>query len=122
MMHPAELAIVGLGKIGGGLSRQALDKGFRVVGFTLGGPDPALTDAGLVPAPALDDLRTALQPPRRVFLYVPAGPAVDETLRRLVDILEAGDVVVDGGNSYWGDSLRRHKLLAERQIHFVDMG
>jgi 6-phosphogluconate dehydrogenase len=122
MAHPGELAIVGLGKIGGGLARQALDKGFRVVGFTLGQPSPVLITAGLVPLADLHELSDALRPPRRVLLYIPAGPAVDGTLRQLTDILDAGDVVVDGGNSYWGDSLRRHQSLAERRIHFVDMG
>lgn len=122
MSQDRSVAIVGLGRIGGGLAHLALEKRWRVVGFTRGGPKADLLSAGLVAAAELADLREALTRPRRILLYVPAGTAVDETLQQLVDILETGDVIVDGGNSYWGDSLRRHRMLAERSIHFVDMG
>jgi 6-phosphogluconate dehydrogenase len=115
-------AIVGLGNIGGNLARQALDKGFRVVGYTLGGPSGDLVPSGLVPVDGLNGLRTELAGPRRIFLYVPAGPAVDAVLADLATVVEAGDVVVDGGNSYWGDSIRRHRRLAARGVHFVDLG
>jgi 6-phosphogluconate dehydrogenase len=115
-------AIVGLGNIGGNLARQALDKGFRVVGYTLGGPPEDMVRAGLVPVDRLNGLRAELAAPRRIFLYVPAGPAVDEVLADLAAVVEAGDVVVDGGNSYWGDSMRRHRRLAARGVHFVDVG
>jgi 6-phosphogluconate dehydrogenase len=57
-----------------------------------------------------------------VFVYVPAGPVVDEVLDELSEHLVGGDIVVDGGNSYWGDSIRRHARLAEREIDFVDLG
>jgi 6-phosphogluconate dehydrogenase len=70
----------------------------------------------------LNGLRTELAGPRRIFLYVPAGPAVDAVLADLATVVEAGDVVVDGGNSYWGDSIRRHRRLAARGVHFVDLG
>lgn len=122
MSDKPAFAIVGLGKIGGNLARHALDRGFRVLGYTLGGPARDLIDGGLEPLGALSDLKSALDGPRRVFLYVPAGPAVDETLDGLIQTLEAGDVIVDGGNSYWGDSIRRHDRLAAHGLHFVDMG
>jgi len=115
-------AIIGLGKIGGNLAHQALAKGLRVAGYTLGGPPADLIDQGLIGLDKLDALRTALPPPRRVFLYIPAGPAVDETLDALSAILEPGDIIVDGGNSYWGDSIRRHHRAAEAGFNFVDMG
>jgi 6-phosphogluconate dehydrogenase len=57
-----------------------------------------------------------------VFLYIPAGAAIDETLDELCSLLEADDIVVDGGNSYWGDSVRRHARARERGIEFVDLG
>jgi 6-phosphogluconate dehydrogenase len=60
--------------------------------------------------------------PRVVFLYIPAGRAVDDSLDGLAGALESGDILVDGGNSYWGDSIRRHARLRERGIHLVDVG
>jgi 6-phosphogluconate dehydrogenase len=121
-MSAHEFGVVGLGRIGGGLALQALQKGMRVVGFTLGGARPELLAAGLQEVADLAGFREALAPPRPVFLYIHAGPAVDQTLDRLAAVLEPGDIVVDGGNSYWGDSIRRHSRTRERGIHFVDLG
>jgi 6-phosphogluconate dehydrogenase len=114
--------IVGLGKMGGNLARQALAKKLAVAGFSQSEPAPDLTLAGLVAAKTLADLAAALQHPRIILLYIPAGPAVDKTLDELSGILDAGDIVADGGNSYWGDSIRRHARLRRRGIHFVDLG
>lgn len=116
------IAIVGLGKMGANLARHALDLGIRVAGHTLGTPPPDLMVAGFTHAARLTALRDALSPPRKVFLYVPAGPAVDDVLNKLADVLEPNDIVADGGNSYWGDSIRRHARMAERGIGFVDLG
>jgi 6-phosphogluconate dehydrogenase len=121
-MSAHEFGVVGLGRIGGGLALQALEKGMRVVGFTLGGARPELLAAGLQEVGDLAGFREALAPPRPVFLYIHAGPVVDQTLDGLAAVLEPGDVVVDGGNSYWGDSIRRHARARERGIHFVDLG
>jgi 6-phosphogluconate dehydrogenase len=117
-----EFGVVGLGRMGGGLARQALEKGLRVVGASRGGAPRELVQAGLVAVRELRGLRDALRAPRAVFLYVPAGPAVDQILEKLGEALEPGDVVLDGGNSYWGDSIRRHARLRERGLHFVDLG
>lgn len=119
-MH--EFGVIGLGRIGGGLAEQALRKGMRVVGATRSGAPRRLLDAGLVEIKEPGAFRDALQSPRAVFLYVPAGRAVDELLERLAEALEPGDVLVDGGNSYWGDSIRRHARLRERGLDFVDVG
>lgn len=119
---PRELGIIGLGRIGGGLALQALEKGIRVVGHTLGGAAPELLGAGLEEVSEPAGFRRALTPPRAVLLYVPAGPAVDELLEQLAPVLDPGDVLVDGGNSYWGDSIRRHARLAGRGIQLVDLG
>ncbi|HZQ02057.1 MAG TPA: decarboxylating 6-phosphogluconate dehydrogenase [Reyranella sp.] len=118
----ANFGIVGLGKMGGNLARQALAKKFRVAGFTQGGPAADLKQAGLVVANNLGELAAALETPRLVFLYIPAGEAVDRTLDELAGILSAGDIVADGGNSYWGDSMRRHAAMRRRGVHFVDLG
>ena len=117
-----ELGIVGLGRIGGGLALQALEKGIRIVGYTLGGARGELVEAGLEEVRDPAGFTTALAPRRVVLLYVPAGPAVDELLDSLAGVLAPGDVLVDGGNSYWGDSIRRHARLRERGIELVDLG
>ena len=117
-----EFGIVGLGRMGGGLALQALEKNIRVVGFDTHGASIELTGAGMVEVPGLDGFRGQLAPPRAVFLYVPAGPVVDSVLNDLAASLEAGDVIVDAGNSYWGDSIRRHGRLAQLGIHLVDLG
>ena len=122
MTERLELGIGGLGRIGGGRALQALEKGMKVAGFTLGGAGPELLRAGLHEVHDLAGFRDALAAPRAVFVYIPAGPVVDETLDALAGVLEPGDIAVDGGNSYWGDSIRRHGRLGERGIHLVDVG
>jgi 6-phosphogluconate dehydrogenase len=111
-----------LGRMGGNLARQALDKGIRVVGYTRRGAPEDLISAGLVEVRSLEDLKAQLTPPRAVFIYIPAGPAVDKVLDDLVAQLDPGDILVDGGNSYWGDSIRRYRQLKEQGIQFVDLG
>lgn len=114
--------IIGLGRMGGSLALQALEKGWRVAGFTLGDAPGELVAAGLRAAGSLGELRQLLPRPRKVLLYVPAGPTVDELLARLETVLDAGDIVADGGNSYWGDSIARHRRLRDRGLHLVDLG
>jgi 6-phosphogluconate dehydrogenase len=117
-----EFGVVGLGRMGGNLALQALAKGMRVVGFDVRVPTPELTEAGLVAVPDLAGLREALAPPRVVLVYVPAGPAVDEVLDALARALAPGDIVVDAGNSYWGDSIRRWERVHARGLRLVDLG
>jgi 6-phosphogluconate dehydrogenase len=121
-MSREEFGVVGLGRIGGGLALQALEKGMRVGGYTRRGAGQELLRAGLEEVRDLSGFRETLAAPRRIFLYIPAGPGVDDLLDRLAAVLEPGDIVVDGGNSYWGDSVRRHSRLGERGIHLVDVG
>jgi 6-phosphogluconate dehydrogenase len=116
------IGVVGLGKMGGGIAQHALQRGFRIVGFDKKPAQDALQRAGLTQAESLEDLASALAPPRIVLLYLPAGPLVDDTLRRLSQVLQQGDVIADGGNSYWGDSIRRHQRLQATGIRFVDLG
>ena len=118
-----EYGVVGLGRMGGNLALQALERGIRVVGHTLeGAPPDNMVEAGLEEAASLQELKEKLSAPRAVFLYVPAGPAVDRLLDDLAATLDEGDVIVDGGNSYWGDSIRRHGRLKELGIRLVDLG
>lgn len=117
-----EFAVVGLGRMGGNLARQALAKGARVFGYDAYTPSGDLANAGLEFRADPKALCAALSAPRILFLYVPAGPVVDAVIDKIVPHLSPGDVLVDGGNSYWGDSIRRHARLAERGIKFVDLG
>ncbi len=114
--------IIGLGKMGASLALQALEKGWRVAGFTLGDPPRELVDAGLMPASGLTELRDLLPRPRKVLLYIPAGPAIDKLLAELEPELQPGDIIADGGNSYWGDSIARHRRLQSLGLHFIDLG
>lgn len=118
----ADFAILGLGRIGSNLARHALQQGMRVAGFSRRGPPDDLLAAGLVRVQRLEDLHGILTPPRVVLLYVPAGETVDSLLDSLLAVLEPGDVVADGGNSYWGDSVARHERLGARGLRFVDLG
>lgn len=121
MAKRLELGVVGLGRMGGNLARQALEKGLRVVGMTAGPIAEDLPKMGLeVVSSAAGFSRLAR--PRRVVLYIPAGPVVDDVLLELARVLEPGDVVADGGNSYWGDSLRRHERMKDAGIRYVDLG
>ena len=117
-----EFGVVGLGRMGGGLAMQALEKKMVVAGFELRGASGELRQAGLKEVTSLAGFRAALRPARAVFVYVPAGPIVDKVLDDLAKELESGDIIVDGGNSYWGDSIRRHRQLKERGIQLVDLG
>ncbi|HEX7025745.1 MAG TPA: NADP-dependent phosphogluconate dehydrogenase [Gammaproteobacteria bacterium] len=118
-----QLGIVGLGRIGGGLALQALKRNMQVIGYDLLGAGDALKAAGIQLVDKPEQFRLRLQAPRRIFVYVPAGEIIDRVLAQLTTVLEAGDVIVDGGNSYWGDSIRRfEKCRGEYGIHFVDCG
>jgi len=116
-----EFGVVGLGRMGGGLGWQALGKGYKVVGIDLHEPTPDLVERGIIFSQDLSALKQ-LAGPRVIFLYIHAGPALDDMIERLLPILDAGDIIVDGGNSYWGDSIRRAEKLKDSGIHLVDLG
>jgi 6-phosphogluconate dehydrogenase len=117
-----EFGVIGLGRMGGNLSLQAIEKGLRVVGYTRKGVGGELLAAGIEEVTGLHGFKEKLKAPRVILLYIPAGPAVDETVDALAAELEEGDIIADGGNSYWGDSIRRHGRMAARGIRFVDLG
>ncbi|HEY9721613.1 MAG TPA: NADP-dependent phosphogluconate dehydrogenase [Oscillatoriaceae cyanobacterium] len=113
---------MGLGKMGGNLGIQARRKGMRVVGVTRPPIRPELGEAGVEVVADLRAMREALAPPRKIYLSVPAGPAVDAVLTELRGVLAAGDIVMDGGNSHYQDSARRHAFMAENGIFYLDVG
>jgi 6-phosphogluconate dehydrogenase len=117
-----EFGVIGLGRMGGNLSRAAIEKGMRVVGYTQEGAPADLVKSGLVEIKSVNGFKKNLSAPRAIFIYIPAGPAVDAVIDELSSQLEPGDIIVDGGNSYWGDSIRRAKRLKEKKLQFIDLG
>jgi 6-phosphogluconate dehydrogenase len=119
-----ELAMIGLGRMGGNMTRRLARAGHRVVGY---GRDAAVRDAlaaepGVEPVADLASAVAALAAPRVVWLMLPAGEVTESVLGDLVGLLEPGDVVVDGGNSNYRDSQRRAELLAAQGIQLLDVG
>jgi 6-phosphogluconate dehydrogenase len=108
------VGMVGLGRMGGNMAQRLRDHGHDVVGYDVFSD---ATDVG-----TLEALVAALPPPRAVWVMVPAGEPTEDTVNSLSTLLDAGDVVIDGGNSRWTDSTRRATLLAERGIGFIDAG
>lgn len=109
-----DLGLVGLGKMGGNMRTRLRNGGHRVVGFDR---NPDLADV-----PTLAAMVEQLTSPRVVWVMVPAGAPTEATVAELAELLEPGDVVVDGGNSRWTDDLRHDALLAAKGIGFVDCG
>jgi len=117
-----QLGMIGLGRMGANMVRRLMRGGHScVVHDRAAAAVQALTGEGAIGATTLDDFVTRLVPPRTVWLMVPAA-VVDATLDALLPKLAAGDVVVDGGNSYYRDDLLRAKRLADRGLHHVDCG
>ncbi len=117
------IGMVGLGRMGGNMAGRLLKAGHEVVGWNRSrGPVDALVAEGGVGADGLEDLAARLEPPRAVWIMVPAGEPVDQTLAGLTPHLAPGDVVVEGGNSWYRDSMRRAQALAGQGILMVDAG
>ncbi len=118
-----EFGMVGLGRMGGNMAQRILRSGHRVVAY-----DPqaeavqAFAGEGGVGASSLANLVEQLQPPRAVWVMVPAGGPTESTIDTLTNTLSAGDAIIDGGNSNYKDSVRRASALAERGLSFLDAG
>ncbi|MBZ0276745.1 MAG: decarboxylating 6-phosphogluconate dehydrogenase [Anaerolineae bacterium] len=118
-----QLAMVGLGKMGANMTKRLLAGGHQVIVTDLN--SAAVTAAqqdGATAAKDLADIARQLPSPRVVWVMVPSGPPTEQTVTGLMNVLESGDIVIDGGNSNYKDSMRRGALLAEKGIHFVDVG
>ena len=117
-----ELGMIGLGRMGANMVRRLIKQGHRCVVFDRSAQ--AVTDLvkdQAIGADSLIDLVKKLQKPRALWLMVPAA-VVDQTISDLLPHLEAGDILIDGGNSYYVDDIKRAKELAARKIHYVDVG
>ena len=118
-----QLALIGLGRMGLGIARRLLRDGHTIVGFDLSPGNVAeLVAAGGTGAASLDDLVGALAPPRAVWVMVPHGEPTRTTIGALIDRLDAGDVLVDGGNSLYLESIAHAGRARERSVHFLDAG
>ena len=118
-----KLAMIGLGRMGGNMVERLMQRGHQAVVYDRSAE--AVTkyaELGAAPAKTLGDLVSMLQPPRVVWIMVPAGAPVDETIDALSGTLTRGDVIIDGGNSNFHDTMRRAKALSARGIEFVDSG
>jgi len=117
-----QLGMVGLGRMGANMVRRLIKKGHSCVVFDRSPQAVAdLVKEHAIGADSLIDLVKKLQKPRAVWLMVPAA-VVDQTIADLLPHLEAGDILIDGGNSYYVDDINRAKELAPKQIHYVDVG
>lgn len=114
--------IVGMGRMGGGLAAQALQRGHSVVGHDVAGVAPALVTSGVEATGSLQELVDRLAPPRVVLLYVPHGAITEKAVADVGAVLDRGDILADGGNSHWRDSTRRALAARERGIRFLDIG
>jgi 6-phosphogluconate dehydrogenase len=117
-----QLGMIGLGRMGGNMVRRLLRAGHQCVVFARNADSVKQVAAeGAIPATSLRDLVKKLQKPRVLWLMVPAA-VVDDTMHELAGELEPGDILIDGGNSYYVDDIRRSKELATRGLHYVDVG
>ncbi|HEX4183389.1 MAG TPA: decarboxylating 6-phosphogluconate dehydrogenase [Caulobacteraceae bacterium] len=118
-----QLGVIGLGRMGGNIARRLMRGGHQCVVYDR---DPAGVEAvakdGAKPAKDLAAVVAQLDAPRAVWVMLPAGGPTDETVVDLADALSPGDVVIDGGNSYYRDDIRRAKALAAKQLHYIDVG
>ena len=118
-----ELGIIGLGPMGGNMAERLMKGGHRVVGYARSRESvQRIIEKGAVGVFSLEELVRHLKPPRTVWLMVPSGEPVEETIRSLLSYLLKGDVIIDGGNSFYKDSIRRAKMLKGKDIQFVDAG
>ena len=119
---PMQLGMIGLGRMGANLVRRLMRDGHRCVAYDVNADAvKALVAEGAEGAATLEEFVSKLSRPRNLWIMVPAG-IVDQTLSKLVPLLDAGDVVIDGGNSYYRDDITRAAALKEKGLHFLDVG
>src|SRR5215212_9145991 len=109
-----QLGMIGLGRMGGNMTIRLREHGHDLKTFDRSSQERTAT--------SLDELRDQLEPPRAFWMMIPAGAATEDTFQKLLALADAGDTIVDGGNSNFRDSQRRHAAAKEKGIHFADAG
>ncbi len=118
-----ELGIVGLGRMGGNISQRLMRAGHRMVVYDRNETAVhGLADKGAQPSAGLADMVAKLTPPRAVWVMLPAGKITEATVAELAELLQDGDVIIDGGNSYYKDDIRRARELRQKGITYLDVG
>jgi len=118
------LLLIGLGKMGGNMARRWQRAGHKVIGYnrSRGVTDQLASEEKLTPVYSIEEGIAKLTSPRVVWLMVPSGQATEDTLNHVAGLLEAGDILVDGGNSNFNDSILHGKMMADKGIQFFDAG
>ena len=118
-----QLGMVGLGRMGANMTRRLMRGGHQLVVSDLS-PDSVkqLAGEGATGSTSLEDMIHTLTPPRAVWIMVPAGAATESTVQKVAAHLQAGDAIIDGGNSYFKDDVRRANELKGKGIHYIDVG
>jgi 6-phosphogluconate dehydrogenase len=116
-----QIGIVGLGRMGANIGRRLMSKGHKVVAFDRE-PKAVAALTGATGVASLKDLVEKLEAPRAIWVMLPAGKITDDTIFALGDLLASGDVVIDGGNTFYKDDIRRAKELKKKSIAYVDCG
>jgi 6-phosphogluconate dehydrogenase len=118
-----ELGMVGLGKMGGNMTARLQTKGHQVVVYDLNSDAvKAAEETGAEGVSSLEELTGKMGQPRAVWVMVPAGEPTEQTIHELSSVLEPDDTVIDGGNSFYKDTLRRAKELEKKGLHYIDVG
>ena len=118
-----ELGIVGLGRMGANMARRLMRDGHKIVAYDVNPEAVAeLVGEGATGASSLQDLAATMTAPRSVWVMVPAGEITEKTVAGVAEVLEKGDAIIDGGNSYYRDDIRRAAMVGEQGIDYVDCG
>src|SRR6201997_3157378 len=118
-----QLGMIGLGRMGGNIVRRLMKHGHTTVVYDKDEKAVAGRGAdGAAGAKALEDFVKNLETPRTAWVMLPAGKITEATIETLAKLMQPGDVIIDGGNTFWQDDVRRGKALRERGLHYVDVG
>jgi len=118
-----QIGMIGLGRMGGNMARRLLRGGHQVVVYDMSADSVAkVAGEGAVGTKSLQDFVAKLTPPRAAWVMIPAGDATETTVMALAGLLQTGDAIIDGGNSYFKDDVRRAKQLAPQGIQYLDVG
>jgi 6-phosphogluconate dehydrogenase len=118
-----QLGIIGLGRMGGNIARRLMKNGHEVFAYDHSADSiETLAKEGAKATTGLEDMIQQMAKPRALWVMLPAGDPTEQTIETLGQMLEPGDTIIDGGNTYYKDDLRRAKALAEKGIHYLDVG